>query len=287
MKKQNSIILTLISVLLSSSPLIACEKYQVREIQKILNYSGYQAGKPDGVWGSNTDSALKASGFTISGNPSERVCDELISRLLNAIRENSFIDDPYTSTDTFRTSSSRNQRVIRYLYPVDIDGDPEQELIIAGFQSQGNPDLDPKPTLLNIFDWNEYGYLVHRDDLFLNNADKFFGGVGDLVVGDFNGDGQMDIFLSGFTDSNFKVPVYTLYGGQNKFSKRKIDSASWQHGVATSDFNGDGFDDVIATGYHKSPSIYMGSNDGLIKYRWVENSYPNGSGVTASDLNND
>ena len=230
---------------------------------------------------------MKASGVAVPKILSERTCDELISSLLSWQHQTKINDGFYTSTDTFHTYTTRSQNIIRYLYPANIDSDPEQELIIAGFQSQGISDPSPKPTIVNIFDWNEYGYLTKRDDLFSNVAEQVFGGVGDVALGDFNGDGRVDIFLSGYTDPNYEVPVYALYGGQSKFSKIKVDSASWQHGAAAADFNGDGIDDVIATGYHTSAAIYMGSSDGLIRYTWTANSYPNGSGVTANDLDNE
>lgn len=285
--KENSLLLVVSFILMQNTPVAACEKYQVREIQKILNQSGQQAGKPDGIWGPKTDIALKASRVAVPKILSERTCDELISSLLSLLHQTKINDGFYTSTDTFHTYTTRSQKIIRYLYPANIDSDPEQELIIAGFQSQGISDPSPKPTIVNIFDWNEYGYLTKRDDLFSNVAEQVFGGVGDVALGDFNGDGRVDIFLSGYTDTNYEVPVYSLYGGLNKFSKIKVDSASWQHGAAAADFNGDGFDDVIAAGYHTSAAIYMGSSDGLIRCTWSADSYPNGSGVTAIDLDND
>ena len=47
--KENSLLLVVSFILTQNTPVAACEKYQVREIQKILNQSGQQAGKPDGI----------------------------------------------------------------------------------------------------------------------------------------------------------------------------------------------------------------------------------------------
>lgn len=38
-------------------PVMACEKYQIYEIQKVLNLAGYDAGFPDGVVGPKTKKA--------------------------------------------------------------------------------------------------------------------------------------------------------------------------------------------------------------------------------------
>lgn len=265
----------------------ACEKYQILEIQKVLNLSGYDVGSPDGMLGPKTTRGLIESGVDYANGITETQCDKILSFLLSRVSPQRIVAGPYTQTDMFSSSSVQGQRVIRYLYPINVDDDPEEELVIAGFQSQGRPDPEPKQTIMNIFDWNKHGYLVSRSDLFSDVQDQFFGGVGDLASGDFNGDGRTDMFLSGYTDSNYHVPVYALYGGKTNFLKVQVDEASWQHGVSAADLDGDGFDDVIATGYQKSPAIYFGGKDGLQKFSWSDDSYPNGSGILATDLNGD
>lgn len=175
---------------------------------------------------------------------------------------------------------------VRYLYPVDVDGDGVDELIAAGFETQPNTPAAYKRTKISIFGW-EAGQFKDLSSRYLPNGANLVEGVGDIGVGDFNGDGKVDVFLSAYSDMEFNVNVYALYNRGGFFEKRLIENiVGWQHGVAVADVNGDGFADVIAAGYGTSSKVYLGSAAGL-----VPNILPafaaSGSGVAIGDFLSD
>jgi localization factor PodJL len=58
-------------------------KKAIRNIQAILNKSGFDAGTPDGVMGAKTVSAIKAFQTSIGEQPTGQVTDKLVTELLN------------------------------------------------------------------------------------------------------------------------------------------------------------------------------------------------------------
>lgn len=263
----------------------ACEKYQIKEIQKVLSTIGQNVGPVDGLFGAKTKAAFEKLKIKPSSPTSEVECNDALNSALEHLNDHTVKILPFTSTTNFKTATSKFHSAIRYLYPINLDSDPEQEILIAGFESQGSPHNNPGGTFLHIFDWNKSGYLVNATERFVQNNQ--FGGVGEIVAGDFNGDGKNDLFLSGYTDSTYEVGVEVLYGGDGEFYRTTIDKAGWQHGAAVGDLNNDGFDDIIATGYHTAPAVYIGSPTGLTKFNWHSRTFPNGSGVEISDLDGD
>lgn len=175
-----------------------------------------------------------------------------------------------------------NQAVVRYVYPKDLNGDGIDEIVFAGFETQFNTPAQYSNTSVHIFGWQN-GQLKEMTGQWLPNQTHLVEGVGDVDFGDFNGDGRIDMFLSGYTDMEHPVYAYVMLNRGHYFERVQLDRVLWQHGVAVADINADGFDDVYVTGYN-NPKIYFGSSQGLAP---DQHYLAHGSGVALGDFMGD
>jgi len=171
---------------------------------------------------------------------------------------------------------------VRYLYPLDIDDDGIDELLVAGFETQPNTPATYKNTKISLLGWRNGNFVDLTSQWLPNGADQVEG-VGDIAVGDFNRDGRLDIFLSAYSDMDFNVNAYQLINKGGYFEKSVVENlVGWQHGVAAADINRDGYTDVFSVGYSGSSRVYLGGPGGLTP-RYLS-SYAGGSGVVLADF---
>ena len=167
---------------------------------------------------------------------------------------------------------------VSYMYARDINKDGVDEVFFVAFESQPNTQANYSNTSIHIFGW-ENNVFKEITSTWLPGTSNQVEGVGDLVFGDFNGDGKIDVFLSSYTDMDFDTNAYALMNTGSSFTKVTLGLARWQHAVASADINRDGFDDVIVAGYANFPQ-YMGSATGLVQYSGMIGS----SGVAVGDF---
>jgi len=168
---------------------------------------------------------------------------------------------------------------VSFMYARDINKDGVDEVFFVAFESQPNTQANYSNTSVHIFGW-ENNVFKEITSTWLPGISNQVEGVGDLVFGDFNGDGKIDVFLSSYTDMDFDTNAYALMNTGSSFTKVTLGPARWQHAVASADINRDGFDDVIVAGYSGNSPQYMGSSTGLVQYSGMIGS----SGVAVGDF---
>ena len=205
----------------------------------------------------------------------------------------SMLIGPITKVGDFSFSDSPSfSTAVRYNYSVDLDNDGLDELIFAGFETQRNTPAEYDNTKISIFGWSS-GQFRNLTSKWLPGNFSHVEAVGDLAVGDFNGDGLVDLYLSAYADMEYQVNAYQLLNKGGSFEKISLGISQWEHGATTGDLNNDEYDDVVVFGYLDSVPFFLGGPNGLVK-SYASNNWPNtdgyatnGSGGAVGDFYND
>ena len=91
-------------------------------------------------------------------------------------------------------------------------------------------------------------------------TDPFPQGAWSIAMGDFNGDGKLDVIM--LVDGGFSV---ALGNGDGTFGKPVFYSTQLSYSLAVADFNGDGNLDIVVANENENPStvsVYLGNGDG-------------------------
>jgi len=172
------------------------------------------------------------------------------------------------------------------------------KIVLADFNRDGNTDIalgcSDGTTVGGGNGFTGNGGLV----IILGNGDGSFqapvfyptGDVASIALGDFNGDGLLDIVL---TDRAQQNVIFFLGKGDGTFTKETTTIATTgpAHGVVVADFNGDGIDDVAyAVGAINQLSdlyVALGNGDGTFQVPTLPVATQIGEFLTAGDTNAD
>jgi hypothetical protein len=110
----------------------------------------------------------------------------------------------------------------------------------------------------------------------------------DLAVGDLNGDAHQDIVTADF-DSSCCLSILFGMGRGNFQPAKKLDIVgNYPSAVGIGDFNGDGINDLIATGYYGHfYAVSLGNGDGTFQSAVYSPSSLNPVDLTIGDFNGD
>ena len=93
----------------------------------------------------------------------------------------------------YRDGSTSNP--VSYIFAKDINNDGVDEVFFVEFETQTNTQANYSNTSIHIFGW-ENSVFKEITSTWLPGTSNQVERVGDLVFGDFNGDGKIDVFLS-------------------------------------------------------------------------------------------
>jgi hypothetical protein len=205
---------------------------------------------------------------------------------------------PDQSTITVLTGNGDGTFKPQVNYPGCTVGSAVQ-ILLADFNRDGHTDIalgcsDRKNPNLNNGDGGTSGGLV----IILGNGDGTFkaptfystGDVAGIAMGDFNGDGLLDIAL---TDNAQQNIVFFTGNGDGTFTQESttISTSAAAHGVVVADFDGGGIDDVAyAVGpVNKLSDLYVaiGIGDGTFQVPTAPVATQIGEFLTTGDTNAD
>ena len=175
---------------------------------------------------------------------------------------------------------------------IDVDGDGYSEIIFSGRQAAlGFPQ--------NFALWSDSPIFIYKNingkwidstvNLIPEALSRQVRGVEAIpLVADFNKDGLMDFIVGGGTDMPYYASNYFYINKGGFFERQEIGTAGWTHGVDMGDINGDGYIDVIMTGYGAPPlKIGLGGPSGFNFYKVFNSKVgleSGGSDVTIGDF---
>jgi hypothetical protein len=143
---------------------------------------------------------------------------------------------------TFVEQSVFQTDVADYVEVGDLNGDGQLDLVIAGSQRIVNHEVDV--------------FLGNGNGTFESRGVYTIGGSGDIAIGDFNGDGQLD-----FAVPEGPIVDVFLNQGNAAFEYTQYVTSFSASAVAAADVNGDGKLDLITNGV----SVLLGNGDGTFR----------------------
>jgi hypothetical protein len=175
--------------------------------------------------------------------------------------------------------------VIQDIYTRDLNQDQIDEVVVGGRTSQPVTQAEWRDYNLQIYGWNTGAFKRETSTWFSGSDNRILGTEPSIRFGDFNGDGNVDMFVAPSTDMPYYGNGIVYFNsGVSSFSRSEITMTDvWAHDSTVADFNGDGFSDILTLDYNGRPVMSFGSASGTFSnYRGAIGT-SSGSGVSAAD----
>ncbi len=149
----------------------------------------------------------------------------------------------------------------------DFNGDGKMDVVVAAECSSSVPNCSASNELNVVA-----VYLGNGDGTFqapILSGPRLPGSLSTLVVGDFNGDGKLDVVVENDSGNNGGTITVLLGNGDGTFTQSSQYALGGNVGqsntMAVGDFNGDGALDLVVGLVGGTISIYLGDGDGTFK----------------------
>ncbi len=159
----------------------------------------------------------------------------------------------------------------------DIDNDGDLDLIVTGHDSTGST-----TGRLDVYTNDGQGNLI--------GPTSFGNGVynSSVVLGDMDNDGDLDLIVSGYNGSTYRLDYYTNKGAGNFSNPRPFGTGVGYSSIAVGDINNDGDLDLVVIGYNGSYHLIKYTNDGNGNFTGTAFGTEAGRGaVCLGDIDND
>ena len=162
-------------------------------------------------------------------------------------------------------------------------GQGGREMQVADLNEDGHPDIVAGTDRLDIFFGVGNGTFTRAPEIHNQR-------VSSLVVVDFNNDGNLDIGVAGFTQTQMRIYLGNGAGGFTNTSNPN--STIQNHALVSDDYNGDGISDLASLNLNDSVSVMLGNGDGTFGNPRLVGFPDSGGGsvevyLTSADLNGD
>ena len=176
------------------------------------------------------------------------------------------------------------ESAVAYSFNADLTNSGSDNVIVAG-RSLDAARADSK---LSIYGWSN-GALVDQTSQWLSGTDNVIGGTEpDVEIGDFNGDGLIDLYIAPSTDSDVSRgdPGVVLINNGTSFSRTDINLGSvWAHDSVVYDFDGDGKSDIFNTEFGIGATLAISNGDGTFNIATnTSSAFAGASSVAAADF---
>ena len=178
------------------------------------------------------------------------------------------------------------------IFTQDLNNDNVDEVVVGGRKTQPSTVPAWRNFNMQLYGWNTGSFTNETSSWFSGSDNVIIGTEPAIRFGDFNGDGNMDMFSAPGTDMDelYGNPVVFTNTGSNGFARSEISlggDEAWSHDSWVGDINGDGRDDIVMSniGGDHNLSVNYGNADGT--FTTYTGATPGGAGVSVADYLND
>lgn len=172
------------------------------------------------------------------------------------------------------------------VFTKDLNNDAVEEVVVGGRKTQPSTSANWRNFNMQVYGWNT-GNFANETSTWFSGTDNEIVGTDSIKFADFNGDGNMDMFVAPSTDMReiYGNALVYINTGSNSFVRQTLPVAveTWSHDSAVYDLNNDGYMDIVATDYGANMNVHFGQADGTFD-TYIGNGVQNfASGISVAD----
>ena len=178
--------------------------------------------------------------------------------------------------------------VVSDVFVKDLNNDNVDEVVVGGRLTQPATAATWRNTNMQLYGWNTGSFTNETTTWFSGTDNVIVGSEPSIKFGDFDGDGNIDMFSAPSTDMSelYGNAVVFRNSGSNSFTRSNIATTagdSWTHDSWVGDLNGDGRDDIVMSniGGDHNLVVNYGNADGTFSTYY--GTTPGGSGISVAD----